>query len=67
MNLTYAEKKHGALPAGQPRPAGTAQPMPTALPHVLSAVKASLRPVDLPGAIQAKMEASFGAGLSAVK
>ena len=67
MNLTYAEKKHGALPAEQPRQASAAQPVPAALPRVPNAAEASLRPVDLPGAIQAKMEASFGADLSAVK
>ena len=58
MNLTYAEKKHGALPAEQPRQASAAQPVPAALPRVPSAAQASLRPVDLPGAIQGKMEAS---------
>ena len=62
MSYAYAERKK-ALPAEQPRQRGAqlpAAPLP-------SAAEASLRPVDLPGAIQAKMEASFGADLSAVK
>ena len=67
MSYTYAEKKHpvGApqrspsVPAASPEAlrAGAVQPTPELLGQ----------PVDLPGAIRAKMEASFGADLSAVR
>ena len=68
MAYTYAPKKR----AQQPRPA----PAPEAAGPSLDALKQGLaaptreqlgRQVDLPGAIRAKMEASFGADLSAVK
>ena len=64
----YAEKKH---PASAPQKAESVPAVPA-----LDALKAGAvqpaaeqlgRPVDLPGAIRAKMEASFGADLSAVK
>ena len=68
MGCQYAERKHRADPLIQKKDspatpsldalkAGTAQPTQEQLG----------RPVDLPGAIRAKMEASFGADLSAVK
>ena len=67
MSTTYAEKKRASLPHQNQRP-GTARPaQQSAAVRLPSAAGASLRPVDLPVAIQAKMEASFGADLSAVK
>ena len=62
MSYTYTERKK-AVPAEQPRQRSAQLPA-ASLP---SAAEADLRPVDLPGAIQTKMEASFGADLSAVK
>ena len=68
MSYAYAEKKHSA---GAPQ---KASPVPAA--PALDALRTGAvqptsellgRPVDLPGAIRAKMEASFGADLSAVK
>lgn len=66
MSTTYAEKKRASLPHQNQRP-GAARPTQQSAPARPSAAETSLRPVDLPGAIQAKMEASFGADLSAVK
>ena len=62
MNYTYAERKK-AVPAKRP---------PERIPqntsaHIPSAFHADMHPVDLPGAIRAKMESSFGADLSAVR
>ena len=68
MSYTYAEKKR---PASAPQKSSSVPAAPA-----LDALKAGAvqptaeqlgRPVDLPGAIRAKMEASFGADLSAVK
>ena len=66
MSTTYAEKKRASLPHENLQP-GAARPTQQSAPARPSAAGASLRPVDLPVAIQAKMEASFGADLSAVK
>ena len=65
MAYTYTTR-HKA-PTEQPRQAKAAQPAFAAPAHTPSAAEANLRPVDLPVAIQAKMEASLGADLSAVK
>ena len=68
MSYTYAGKRRTA---SAPRQAVSAPAVPS-----LDALKAGTvrptpellgRPVDLPGAIRAKMEASFGADLSAVR
>ena len=69
MSYTYADKKRAAAPAER---TPEAPPAPSALLRApgaasMAEAEASLRPVDLPGAIRAKMEASFGADLSAVK
>ena len=65
MAYTYTTR-HKA-PTEQPRQAKAAQPAFAAPAHTPSAAEANLRPVNLPAAIQAKMEASLGADLSAVK
>ena len=70
MSYTYAQRKQ--IPADPLKKGGNTVPAAPAL----DALKAGAvqptsemlgRPVDLPGAIRAKMEASFGADLSAVK
>ena len=69
MSYTYAGRKRA--PEGAPQKAASVPAAPA-----LDALKAGAvqptsemlgRPVDLPGAIRAKMEASFGADLSAVR
>ena len=67
MAYTFDTRRSDKPAAPSPQ-AKAAQPAARSTPvPIPGTAEASLRPVDLPGAIQAKMEASFGADLSAVK
>ena len=70
MNYTHAKRNRQMLPAAQtPAQAQTQEPSMDALRAGLAQPTAEQkgRRVDLPDAMRAKMEASFGADLSAVK
>ena len=66
MSRIYAERK-AAQPAKRPAGAGGGVPGGPIAQTPPPAGAGNARPVDLPGAIKAKMEASSGAELTAVK
>ena len=68
MYSRYAEKKHSAGAPQKVSPVPAAPALDALRTGAVQPTSELLgRPVDLPGAIRAKMEASFGADLSAVK
>ena len=68
MSYTYAAKRHSSVVHQNPQTAPAAPSLDALRAGIVQPTEEQLgRPVDLPGAIQAKMEAAFGADLSAVR
>ena len=68
MSYTYAAKRHSSVVHQNPQTAPAAPSLDALRAGAVQPTAEQLgRPVDLPGAIQAKMEAAFGADLSAVR